>query len=197
MEQEQYFAETKDLEMEKKLTCLNSMVVIEIVQTGKPEADVETDAYIKDVNKMIEQSKEQGLDAFPELWKQVPSLKVFTGPADDGSPKHHLKRVLNLAWTTDREKIIMFTRKTTKKMAIVPNLDGTFGGDPCVRNSDKKQLTIRQSNDKKFDKKTMTNGIPRDQKEFFGVGHFQIIFLCHMFRCGIISSTHPFESIGW
>ena len=178
-EQEEYFAKTKD-EMEKKFQCFNSAVVVEIVETGKDKADAEADAYIKDVNKMIEQSRERGLDAFPEFWKEVPSLKGYTGPSEDGSAKHHLKRTLNLAWIKDREQIILFTRKTIRKMAIVPNLDGTFGGKPCVRNSDKKQLTIRHSDDKKFDKKTMFNGIPRDQQEFFGVGHFQITFLCHL-----------------
>merc|ERR1719370_986218 len=123
---------------------------------------------------MIEQSQKQGEDAFPDSWKMVPSLKIYAGKAEDGSTERFLQKQLILAWVADRTDIIRLTHKITRKMAIVPNLDGQFGGKPCVRNSDKKKLTIRDSKDQKFDKKTMTNGIPRDQKEFYGVCHLQI-----------------------
>ena len=168
-EQEEYFAKTKN-EIEKKFLCYHSNVVQEIVETGRELPEV--DAFIKDVNSMIEKSREQGEDAFPDTWKMIPSLKIYAGKAEDGSTERHLQRVLISAWVLDRMKIILLTHKVTRKMAIVPNLDGQFGGDPCVRNSDKKRLTIRDSKDEKFDKKTMTNGIPRDQKEFYAVGHF-------------------------
>ena len=168
-EQEEYFAKTKD-KLEKEYHCYNSKVVLEIIQSGRePE---EADAFIKNVNTMIDQSRDEGYDAYPDYWKELPSLKVYTGKAEDGSAEKNLQRTLPLAWTLDRENIIKLTHKITRKMAIVPNLDGQFGGKPCIRNSDKKQLTIRESKDKEFDKKTMTNGIPRDQKEFYGVGYF-------------------------
>ena len=168
-EQDEYFAKTKN-QIEKELHCYNSKVVQQIVEAGRDLTEV--DAFIKNVNTMIEQSQKQGEDAFPDSWKMVPSLKIYAGKAEDGSTEKHLQKLLPMAWVWDRELIIKLTQKITRKMAIVPNLDGQFGGKPCVRNSDKKKLTIRDSKDQKFDKKTMTNGIPRDQKEFYGVGLF-------------------------
>ena len=185
--QEEYFADKeKRTELEHKYHCFNSQVVEQIVQSGV-SPDV-ADNYIKNVNEMIEKSREQGIDAFPEIWKEVPSLKKYAGPADDGTPEDHLKRTLNSAWTLDRDMIIKFTKKTTRKMATIPNLDGTWGGEACLRNSDRKKLSIRQDDDEKFDKNTMTNGIPRDQKEFFGVGNLHISLTCvsYVFRHGEI-----------
>ena len=185
--QEEYFADKeKRTELEHQYHCFNSQVVEQIVQSGV-SPDV-ADNYIKNVNEMIEKSREQGIDAFPEIWKEVPSLKKYAGPADDGTPEDHLKRTLNSAWTLDRDMIIKFTKKTTRKMATIPNLDGTWGGEACLRNSDRKKLSIRQDDDEKFDKNTMTNGIPRDQKEFFGVGNLHISLTCvsYVFRHGEI-----------
>ena len=179
-EQEEYFAKTKE-DLEKKLHCMNSQVVIAIMESGVDTADA--DAFMKDVNKMIEDSKEQGYDAYPDYWKMVPSLKKFAGKAEDGSAEKHVQRLLPNAWSLDREKIILLTHKITRRMAIIPNLDGQFGGKPCIRNSDKKQLTIRKSDDEKFDKKKMTNGIPRDQKEYYGVGEFGSLGVLYVFSC--------------
>ena len=182
--QEEYFADKeKRTELEKKYHCFNSQVVEQIVQSGVTP-DV-ADNFIKDVNEMIEKSREQGRDAFPESWKEVPSLKKYDGPADDGTPEDHLKRTLNMAWANDQQMIIKFTKKTTRKWATIPNLDGTWGGEACI-NSKNKKLSIRQNDDEKYDKNTMTNAIPEDKKKFFGVGNLHISLTCvlYVFRHG-------------
>ena len=171
-EQEEYFKNHTDPQAQK-LHCYPSLVMTAIVESGRPIK--ESDAFMKGINTMIKEAREKDeFDAYPDYWKEVPALKIYAGKPEDDQIKT-LQRRLAQAWPADRDEIIRLTKKITRKRAIVPNLDGQFGGEACIRPSDKKQLTIRQDDDEKYDKKTMTNGPPKDEKEFNGVGHFLII----------------------
>lgn len=170
-EQEEYFKEPNEKRNGQR--CYPSAVIAAMADAGKWEA---ASKYHQALFQMMEQSKTKGEAALPEWWKHVPVFKEFTGELADGTPEHQVSKGLGLAWPKDREHIIKLTKKETQRMAEVPNLDGLFGGKACQRSSDQKKLTIRDEKDKKFDKKTMTNSIPREHTTNLGVGQLKIIF---------------------
>lgn len=47
-----------------------------------------------------------------------------------------VKGQLSNGWNLDRDILVKFHQSINVKVAIVPNLDGFYGGKPCVRSSD-------------------------------------------------------------
>merc|ERR1719431_1232927 len=77
--------------------------------------------------------------------------------------------------------LISLLISNTEKFAKVPVLDGLYGGKACQRKEpDNKYLSIRQDDDAKFDKNTMTNQYPKEYSKTYDV--------CHIDICGAISN---------
>lgn len=135
--QEEYYEKNPEAKAEG---CFQSKVAEEIAKAAPSKLNSSIEAFQKEVVEITTKSKTDGLEAFPELWKGLHSLSYYKAPAADGSPERHLQGVLQMAWTLDKQDILKMTMKTTRKMAVIPNLDGAYGGEACKRVTDQSRF---------------------------------------------------------
>ena len=96
--------------------------------------------FNKEMVELIRKSRTEGEDAFPESWKHLKCLKSFVKTNDDA--RKSVKKRFGGKWEGDRFDIIEFTMVKLVKWAKVPNLDGLYGGEPCIKDTDKSKLFI-------------------------------------------------------
>ena len=132
-EQEDYFSKNK---VEYK--CYRSKVWASIAnQRLKKEGN----EFAKDLRALIEKLRkgknEESSDILPYSIMELKSLsKIIKGKRENDIYKT-LSRTLNSDWGYDRDQIIKMLLSVSKRFAIVPILDGLYGGTACERNTDK------------------------------------------------------------
>ena len=95
-------------------------------------------AFKKEVIKKLEQSIQQKSNIpFPYSIMQFPSLQEFLNPSSGNDLAEELRGLLEMSWFRDRKMLVNFHQSKTVRMARLPNLDGLYGGRPCVRTTDK------------------------------------------------------------
>jgi len=180
--QEEYFA-SKNSSKKKYGTdhCFKSELLFKLAEYKLIDEvnglQTEMEAAIEKLKKTNEP------ESLPELWSQFKSIGKLKG--DDAYRDQTSS--FSLMWSTDRNKILELMKHEVSKKAEVPVLDGLYGGKPCIRESDKKQLTVRKNEDKKYDEKKMHNNIPEE----YDVTYDQ----CELILCSppIREETEPFE----
>ena len=144
----------------------------------KKEYNAFKSEVIRYLKLCIEMNSEYEL---PMSIREFSSLRRFFRLRSDLA--RSLRRSLNFAWMSDFDILLSFHKSETVRSARLPNLDGLYGGKPCIRSVDKsnldgvnqkilfaqtsERLTIRDDTDKHFDKGKMHNQFPEDRHEFW------------------------------
>ena len=74
----------------------------------------------------------------PMSIREFSSLRRFFRSRNDLA--RSLRRSLNFAWMSDFDILLSFHKSETVRLARLPNLDGLYGGKPCIRSVDKSNL---------------------------------------------------------
>merc|ERR1719357_1638952 len=104
------------------------------------------------MTEKIKEAKEKNDISIVEdmVWKDFESLKIL----NEEEYEDIKKKVDAGAFSGDKYKISELLKTEQRRViATLPNVDGLYGGKPCVRQyKDKKIMTTRADTDKKFDK---------------------------------------------
>jgi len=106
-------------------------------------------------------TKSEDIKAFQPLWKKYKKNRR------DRRTRSIIKAIGYTdspgLYNDDMKELIRLMESEIRKYAVVPVLDGLYGGKACQREYyDKKYLTVRKEGDPKFDDETMTNFAPYD-----------------------------------
>ena len=104
-------------------------------------------AFKAEVIKKLKESIKQKSDypALPYSIMEFSSLQEFLQPGSGNDLAESVRGVLVGAWSRDRQMLVNFHQSKTVRMAKLPNLDGLYGGRPCVRTTDKSNISKHQS----------------------------------------------------
>ena len=96
----------------------------------------EYDAFKQEVLKYLELCKKANSEyKLPWTILGFPSIRKILRSRNDLA--RALRKSLMFAWMNDYDMLLNFHKSETVKMARLPNLDGLYGGKPCVRSTDK------------------------------------------------------------
>ena len=103
-------------------------------------------AFKDEVMKKLEESiKQKSETPFPYSIMQFSSLQEFLNPSSGNDLAEELRGSLEFSWIQDRYMLVKFHESKTVRMAQLPNLDGLYGGRPCVRTTDKSKIPFKNS----------------------------------------------------
>ena len=138
MEQQKFFKE-KASEKEKKSKCYEDQVSVVFYDSGADDLQELIEMHHKNVKELIECSKskkEKQEDCFPRHFDEVKAIMKWKEGSEEAWEE--LKDDMDRAWGTDRDIIIKFTKRVSKRVAKLPNIDGVWGGKGCKQEHGKK-----------------------------------------------------------
>ena len=86
-------------------------------------------------------AEERGEEVFPWTVQEVKALAPVL--SSRSRVVRRLRRRLSGGYQTDTEMLVSLARTSLVRRAVVPVLDGLYGGQPCVRRDDSRRIRRR------------------------------------------------------